>query len=234
MLLKKLYLKILFLPEDSLPENIISENGLIKLRDAILRINFPNEFEDIEKARKRLSFEELFYLQILLALKKRSIKNEVKGITFSSDIRKITGNFIKTKGFELTGAQKKVINEIYFDMKSSHVMNRLLQGDVGSGKTIVSVFGMLIAVDSGYQAALMCPTEILAEQHYSTISAFIEKYNKTAGTDYKVSLLVGGQKKKLRGEILQDIRLGRTNIIVGTHALIQESVEFKNLGFCNY
>jgi len=217
--------------EDSLPENMIAENGLISIREAILRINFPNEFEDIERARKRLSFEELFYLQILLALKKRSIKNEVKGITFSSDIRKITDNFIKTAGFELTGAQKKVINEIYSDMKSTHVMNRLLQGDVGSGKTIVSVFGMLIAVESGYQSALMCPTEILAEQHYSTVSAFIDKYNRTAGTDYKVSLLVGGQKKKLREEILQDIRLGKTNIIIGTHALIQEAVEFKNLGF---
>jgi ATP-dependent DNA helicase RecG len=116
-------------------------------------------------------------------------------------------------------------------MKSDTVMNRLLQGDVGSGKTIVSLYAMLIALYNGYQSALMCPTEILAEQHFNTIKNFIAKYNEVSGNSFKVSLLIGGQKKKLREEILQEIRLGKTNIIIGTHALIQESVEFLKLGF---
>lgn len=219
------------LVEESIPENIIKQYDFIPRKNAILRINFPNETDDIETARRRLSFEELFYVQLLMALKKKGLQNEVKGITFTKDIKQLTENFSKTIKFELTGAQKRVINEIYGDMKSSNIMNRLLQGDVGSGKTIVSIFGMLIAIQSGYQAALMCPTEILAEQHFYTVSKFIEEFNVTAGTNYKVSLLVGGQKKRLRETILQDIRLGNSHIIIGTHALIQESVEFKSLGF---
>ena len=217
--------------EESIPESVIKQYDFIARKDAVLRINFPNQFEDIETARRRLSFEELFYVQLLMALKKKSLQNEIKGITFAADIKILTDNFIKTLGFELTNAQKRVINEIYSDMKSRNIMNRLLQGDVGSGKTIVSVFGMLIALESGYQSALMCPTEILAEQHYYTITNFINDFNKTSGKEYKVSLLVGGQKKRLREHILQDIRLGKTNIIIGTHALIQDAVEFKDLGF---
>lgn len=219
------------LVEESIPEEVIREQELIPRKDAILRINFPNRFEDIETARRRLSFEELFYVQLLMAIKKRSLQNEIKGITFSADIRQLTENFVKALKFDLTDAQKKVINEIYSDMKSKNIMNRLLQGDVGSGKTIVSIFGMLIAAESGYQSALMCPTEILAEQHYFTITNFINAFNEAAGTSIKVSLLVGGQKKRLREEILQDIRLGRSHIVIGTHALIQDAVEFKNLGF---
>ncbi|MEI7484071.1 MAG: ATP-dependent DNA helicase RecG [Ignavibacteriota bacterium] len=219
------------LVEESIPESIIKEYDFIPRKKAILRINFPTQYEDIEIARRRLSFEELFYVQLLMALKRKSLQNEIKGIKFITDIKTLTENFTKITEFELTDAQKRVINEIYTDMKSDNIMNRLLQGDVGSGKTIVSIFGMLIALQSGYQSALMCPTEILAEQHFYTISKFIEKFNAAAGTDYKVSLLVGGQKKRLRETILQDIRLGNSNIIIGTHALIQESVEFKNLGF---
>lgn len=219
------------LVEESIPDSIIKEYDFISRKNAILRINFPAKYEDVEIARRRLSFEELFYVQLLMAMKKRSLQNEIKGIKFVTGIKTLTENFIKTTGFELTEAQKRVINEIYSDMKSDHIMNRLLQGDVGSGKTIVSIFGMLIALESGYQSALMCPTEILAEQHFYTISKFIEKFNVTAGTNYKVSLLVGGQKKRLRETILQGIRLGNSDIVIGTHALIQESVEFKNLGF---
>jgi ATP-dependent DNA helicase RecG len=219
------------LVEESIPESIIKKYDFIPRKKAILRINFPTKYEDIEIARRRLSFEELFYVQLLMALKKRSLQNEIKGIKFITDIKALTESFTKATEFELTDAQKRVINEIYTDMNSEHIMNRLLQGDVGSGKTIVSIFGMLIALQSGYQSALMCPTEILAEQHFYTISKFIEKFNEVAGTDYKVTLLIGGQKRKLRETILQDIRLGNSNIIIGTHALIQESVEFKNLGF---
>jgi ATP-dependent DNA helicase RecG len=216
---------------ESLPEYIIKESNLISRKDAILRINFPLQLTDVETARKRLAFEELFYLQLLMALKKRMVQTEAKGIEFHKDIKELTKNFKSTLKFELTGAQKKVMNEIYFDMKSNKVMNRLLQGDVGSGKTIVSIFAMLIAVENGYQTALMCPTELLAEQHYYTISNFIKEFNEVSGKDIKITFLIGGQKKKLREEYLQDIRLGKTNIIIGTHALIQEAVEYKNLGF---
>lgn len=219
------------LTEETLPEYIIENANLPLKKDSILRINFPLQFSDVEEARKRLAFEELFYLQLLFALKKRSIKNEIKGISFKKDIEKLLKDFEQTCKFELTSAQKKVINEIFADMKSESVMNRLLQGDVGSGKTIVSVFAMLVAVQNGYQSAIMCPTEILAEQHYTTISKFIEEYNKISGENLKATLLVGGQKKKLRDEILEEIHNGRTNIIIGTHALIQEKVEYKNLGF---
>lgn len=211
--------------EETLPENILSEYNLMSRKDAVLRINFPVEMSDVETARKRLSFEELFYLELILALKKKSIQSEKKGITFNKDIKELTEKFKNMLPFELTPAQKRVMNEIYADMKSKKCMNRLLQGDVGSGKTIVAVFSMLIAIENGYQSALMCPTELLAEQHFKTISEFLKPLNIT------VTLLVGGQKKKLRNEILYDIKEGKSNIIIGTHALIQEKVEFKNLGF---
>jgi ATP-dependent DNA helicase RecG len=219
------------LTEETLPEYIIEKAKLPLKKDSILRINFPLKITDIEEARRRLAFEELFYLQLIFALKKRSIKSEVKGISFNKEIEKLKTDFEKTFKFELTSAQKKVIDEIYSDMKSECVMNRLLQGDVGSGKTIVSIFAMLVAVQNGYQAAIMCPTEILAEQHFTTISNFLNEFNNVSGNNYSTTLLVGGQKKKLREELLQDIRLGKTNIIIGTHALIQEKVEYKNLGF---
>ncbi len=211
--------------EETLTEEILNEYNLMSRKEAILRINFPKEIADIETARKRLSFEELFYLELILALKKNSTQNEKKGIRFDKEIKDLTEKFKNLLPYELTNAQRKVINEIYLDMKSDKCMNRLLQGDVGSGKTIVAVFSMLIAIENGYQAGFMCPTELLAEQHYKTISEFLKPLN------INVTLLVGGQKKKLREEILNDIKEGKTNIIIGTHALIQEKVEFKNLGF---
>lgn len=220
-----------YLTSETLPENIIKNKNLPSKKDAVIRINFPLHLRDIEVSRRRLAFEELFYLQLIFALKKKSIKNEVKGISFSKDIEKLTEDFEKAFRFKLTTAQNKVIEEIYGDMKSESVMNRLLQGDVGSGKTIVSIFAMLVAVYNGYQAALMCPTEILAEQHYATISNFLKVYNEISGEDVKAVILVGGQKKKLREELYEEIKSGKSNIIIGTHALIQEKVEFKNLGF---
>ena len=217
--------------KETLPDSILSHGKYISKKDAILLINFPKNYSDVETARKRLAFEELFYLELILALKKLNIKKEKKGISFSKNIDKLTESFKSSLDFELTQAQKRVMNEIYKDMHSEHVMNRLLQGDVGSGKTIVSIFAMLISVENGYQSALMCPTELLAEQHYRTISEFIQKFNEALGKKYNVVLLVGGQKKKLREELLNDIKTGKTNIIIGTHALIQEKVEYKNLGF---
>ncbi|MEP7146170.1 MAG: ATP-dependent DNA helicase RecG [bacterium] len=211
--------------EETLNGNILSDHNLISRKEAILKINFPGEISEIENARKRLSFEELFYLELILALKKNSIHNERKGIKFDKEIKDLTEEFKSILPYELTAAQKRVINEICIDMRSDKCMNRLLQGDVGSGKTIVAVFSILIAVINGYQAAFMCPTELLAEQHYKTISEFLKPLN------INVTLLVGAQKKKIREEILNNIKTGDTKIIIGTHALIQEKVEFRNLGF---
>lgn len=219
------------LTDETLPEYIINSANLPQRKDSILRINFPLQITDVEEARRRIAFEELFYFQMIFALKKKNIKNEVKGISFSHNIDKLKIDFEKACKFKLTNSQIKVIEEIHSDMKSESVMNRLLQGDVGSGKTIVSVFAMLAAVLNGYQSAIMCPTEVLAEQHFSTISKFIKEYNNISGNNYIVTLLVGGQNKKLREELLQNISSGKTNIIIGTHALIQEKVEYKNLGF---
>lgn len=221
------------LTTESLPYDILKENNLISRKDAVLRINFPHSLEQVEIARQRLAFEEIFYLEIIMALRKSSLHNSVKGIKFEKDFHAIIEEVKKVLSFELTNAQKKVINEIYKDMNSERVMNRLLQGDVGSGKTIVALIAIMIAVDNGYQTAFMCPTEILAEQHYKTVSDFAAKINEGRDKEnqIKVSILVGGQKKKLREEILQDIRLGKTHIAIGTHALFQDKVEFNNLGF---
>ena len=216
---------------ETIPASVLTQGNYISKKDAIIKINFPKDFEDVETARRRLAFEELFYLELILALKKRNIKKEQKGISFTKSIDKLIESFNSTLDFELTQAQKRVMNEIFKDMNSNHVMNRLLQGDVGSGKTIVSLFAMLVSVENGYQSALMCPTELLAEQHFKTVSEFIQKFNNVSGSNHKVVLLVGGQKKKFREELLYDIKNGKTHIIVGTHALIQEKVEYNNLGF---
>lgn len=214
-----------------LNDNLLRENNLCNREFALRRINFPIKYDDIENARRRLAFDELFFLQMILALKRKNIKLEKKTFKINTDIKKLSADFTKCLNFELTQSQKDVINEIYKDMKSDAVMNRLLQGDVGSGKTIVAIFSMLIAVESGYQSALMCPTELLSEQHYNTFSAFIKKYNAVTGKNINVVLLQGKQKKKLRDEILYLIKEGKADIIIGTHALIQEAVEYKNLGF---
>lgn len=211
--------------KESLPQSILDNHNLSSKKEAVIRINFPLKYSDIENSRKRLAFEELFYLQLIMALRKEHTQNEKKGISFSNDIMDLNKSFREALEFELTGAQKKVMNEIYEDMKSGKCMNRLLQGDVGSGKTIVAIYAMLVAIENGYQAGFMCPTEILAEQHYKTISNFVSRLG------IKTVLLIGGQKKKLREEILDDIKSGNANIIVGTHALIQEKVEFNKLGF---
>lgn len=223
------------LVDETLTQDILKNNNLISKKDAILRINFPHTFDQVEIARQRLAFEEIFFLEIIMALRKNNLHNTVKGIKFEKDFHPVIEEVKRVLSFELTAAQKRVINEIYKDMNSERVMNRLLQGDVGSGKTIVALIAIMIAVDNGYQTAFMCPTEILAEQHYKTITDFIVKINEnrqgTGKEKINVTILIGGQKKKLREEILQDIRLGKSNIVIGTHALFQDKVEFKNLGF---
>ena len=208
-----------------LSETIRKENNLLDHKKALFRTHYPLSADDTEHARQTIAFEELFYLQLVMALRRKSIENEEQGIVFEKTGDKLNKLFHELIGFELTGAQKRVIKEIRADMKQNKPMNRLLQGDVGSGKTIVAVFCMLIAIENGYQCAFMCPTEILAEQHYKVLSGYFEKLG------VNIVQLVGGQKKKMRDSILSDIGTGKANVIVGTHALIQEKVEFKNLGF---
>lgn len=210
---------------ENLSLQIREENGLLEHKQALLRIHYPLKLEDIEISRQSLAFEELFYLQLIMALKRRRIETHEIGIPFLKTGERLEKLFHELLAFELTDAQKRVIKEIRADMKLSRPMNRLLQGDVGSGKTIVAVFAMLVAIENGYQCAFMCPTEILAEQHYKVLKSYFDKL------DVNIVQLVGGQKKKMREQILQDIRLGKANVVVGTHALIQEGVEFKNLGF---
>ncbi len=161
-----------------------------------------------------------------MLLKRNPFNNEKKGITFDKDIKELTEKFKSILPYELTSSQKKVINEIYLDMRSDKCMNRLLQGDVGSGKTIVAVFSMLIAIENGYQAAFMCPTELLAEQHYRTISEFVKDAECESNITCRRS-----EKKTDEMKYSMISRKVKSNIIIGTHALIQEKVEFKNLGF---
>ncbi len=208
-----------------LPQEIINKHGFPSRKDAVVRINFPVEISDVESARRRLAFDELFYLELVMALKKKSLELEKKGIEFSTESSELHKQLIKSLPFKLTKAQERAIQEIRNDMASSKCMNRLLQGDVGSGKTVVAVYSMLTAIASGYQCAFMCPTEILAGQHFSTLTGMLEELG------ISVCLLVGGQRKKLRNELLEGIKSGSINLVVGTHALIQETVEFKNLGF---
>ena len=211
------------LVEEPLPGELLARTGLAPVREALRGIHFPESLEVLERARARLKFDELFFMQLMLATRRNSVKTELPGIPFQ--VESALARALKERlPFTLTKAQAAVIREITDDMKSPRPMSRLLQGDVGSGKTIVALFAMLIAVDNGYQAAFMAPTEILAEQHFKTLSGFLK--------DGPVSLrlLVGSQRSKLREDVLEDVRRGSAQIVVGTHALIQESVQFSKLG----
>ncbi len=207
-----------------LPPSVLSRQRLQGLKEALRSIHFPGSREDLEAARLRLKFDELFFLQLMLAYRRRNAREAVNGISFSIE-SSLARKLVDSLPFSLTRAQTRVMNEIAADMKSPQPMNRLLQGDVGSGKTIVALMATLIAVDNGYQAVFMAPTEILADQHFRTISALIEPLG------VNVRLLIGGQKKKLREDILEDIRSGRADIVVGTHALLEGNVDFMKLGF---
>ncbi|MBF8248326.1 MAG: ATP-dependent DNA helicase RecG, partial [Bacteroidetes bacterium] len=193
------------------------------LQFAIQNIHFPSSQQSLDLATRRLKFDELFFLQLLLALRRYHFKHEEKGISYKVE-SKLARQLVDSLPFGLTQAQKRVIAEIAADMKTPKPMNRLLQGDVGSGKTIVALLAMLVAIENGYQVAFMAPTEILADQHFRTIASFL----KTIPVN--VRLLIGGQRKKLREDILEDIRSGNAQIVVGTHALIEENVRFASLG----
>lgn len=208
---------------EHIPDTIREKYHLNDIRTAIAQMHFPQSYEARNRAVRRLKFDELFYFQLLMAYRRKELKGTLTGIEFCA-ASELAEAMMRTLPFTLTDAQRRVSAEITADMTSPVPMNRLLQGDVGCGKTIVALLSMLRAVDSGYQAAIMAPTEILAEQHWRSIRSFL------GSLVVNVRLLVGGQKKKLRADVLEDIRRGTANIVVGTHALLQEHVEFANLG----
>lgn len=209
--------------QETLPQYIIDFHKLISLKEALKNIHFPVNSTMLAAAEQRLKFEELFYLQLSL-LKQKSIRMRKDGGILMPKIGDGFNSCYNSLPFPLTGAQKRVIKEMFADMKSGKQMNRLLQGDVGSGKTLVAVLTSLIAVDNGYQTCIMAPTEVLAQQHFKGISKLL------APTGVKVSLLTGSTKAKERKEILPQLLSGEIKILVGTHALIENNVEFKNLG----
>lgn len=209
--------------EESLPEYIMKQQGLVPLHFALRNIHFPTDAISLEKSRYRLKFEELFYLQLSLLKQKYVRSREDQGITMPR-VGEAFNKCYESLPFPLTGAQKRVITEIRNDLKSGHQMNRLLQGDVGSGKTMVAVLTALIAIGNGYQACIMAPTEVLAQQHFKNIQKFL------APTGVKSALLTGSSKTKERKEINQGLEDGSIGIIVGTHALLEDVVVFRNLG----
>lgn len=209
---------------ENLPEPIISKLRFYNRIDSLKKIHFPNSQEELTKARNRLKFEELFFLQLMLLRAKVKREETVKGFVFG-EVGQVFNTFYNHHlPFSLTEAQKRVMREIRKDMGSGHQMNRLLQGDVGSGKTIVALMCMLLAADNGFQSVLMAPTEVLAMQHYKSISELVE------GLDIKIAFLSGSITGSPRTEILESLKAGKTNILIGTHAVIEEWVEFASLG----
>ena len=210
--------------EDTLPADVLQKRALIPLGKALVNMHCPTAIDNLHKAQARLKYEELFFLELHIL---KYLKGETKKLPGSVFVKvgdyfnNFYGNYLQ---FPLTGAQKRVIKEIRRDLCSGHQMNRLLQGDVGSGKTIVAFMTMLIALDNGFQACLMAPTEILATQHYESLSQMCEKIG------VKIALLTGSTKKKDREWINDQLVSGELQILVGTHALIEDTVQFHNLG----
>ena len=209
--------------EESLPEYLMKQCGLVPLHFALRNIHFPKDMISLEKAKYRLKFEELFYLQLSL-LKQKYIRSRAEHGIRMTKVGEAFNLCYNSLPFPLTGAQKRVITEIRNDMKSGRQMNRLLQGDVGSGKTMVAVLTALIAIGNGFQACIMAPTEVLAQQHYKNIQKFL------APTGVKSALLTGSSKASERREVHSGLEDGSIGIIVGTHALIEDNVIFRNLG----
>ena len=210
--------------DETLSPSIIEQHHLLPLTDALYNIHFPRNPELLRKAQYRLKFEELFYIQLNLLRYVKERRNKFRGLAFEKVGEIFNTFYSKNLPFALTGAQKRVIKEMRRDMGSGRQMNRLLQGDVGSGKTLVALMSMLIALDNGYQACMMAPTEILAAQHYETISHFLK------GMDVRVELLTGTVKGKRRETILRDLLTGDVHILIGTHAVIEDTVNFSSLG----
>lgn len=211
--------------EETLPAYIIERGKLMTLSEALKNIHFPSSSTLLQKAQARLKFDELFLVQLNLLFIKSTRYLKVKGHVFSVVGNKFNQFYHQNLPFELTNAQKRVIKEIRKDIGSGKQMNRLLQGDVGSGKTLVALMSMLIAIDNGYQACIMAPTEILANQHFETLSTFLK------GIDINIGLLTGSTKRSERIKLHAMLEDGSLNLLVGTHALIEDVVKFKNLGF---
>ena len=215
--------KGLGLEQETLPEYIMKQYGLVPLRYAIRNIHFPQDMTSLEKSKYRLKFEELFFLQLSLLKQKYVRSRDINGIHMPK-VGDAFNRCYEALPFPLTGAQKRVITEIRNDMKSGQQMNRLLQGDVGSGKTMVAVLTALIAIGNGYQACIMAPTEVLAQQHFKNIQKFL------APTGVRSALLTGSTKTSERREVHEGLADGTIGIIVGTHALLEDVVVFQNLG----
>ena len=206
-------------------ENVVRCQRFMSRDEALRTVHYPQNAKDLERARLRLKFEELFYIQLNILRYASDQRRKFRGYIFSQVGEVFNTFYSKYLPFPLTGAQKRVIKEIRKDMGSGRQMNRLLQGDVGSGKTLVALMSMLIAIDNGYQACIMAPTEILAEQHLQTIMGFLKDM------DLRVALLTGIVKGKRRDEVLEGLMDGTINILVGTHAVIEDTVQFARLGF---
>ena len=209
---------------ETLPKTLLNQYKLISKNQALRQIHFPDDQHKLTRAQMRLKFEEFFYMQMQLVLKNVQRKQKIKGHLFEKVGSNFNNFFTDHLALELTEAQKRVIKEIRLDMGTGRQMNRLLQGDVGSGKTIVALLLMLIAIDNNYQACLVAPTEILAQQHYQSLSDQLKKIN------LNVALLTGSTPKKERESIHQGLQNGELNILIGTHAVFEYTVQFKQLG----
>lgn len=223
-LTKSLVEKIGYQLPETLPDFITGKLHLMSRSDALRIIHYPKDAKELEKARLRLKFEELFYVQLNIVRYASDHRRKYRGFVFNRIGDNFNGFYHNNLPFPLTGAQKRVIREIRHDMGSGRQMNRLLQGDVGSGKTLVALMSMLIALDNGFQACIVAPTEILAEQHLATIQEFLQ------GMNIRVELLTGIVKGKRRETVLEGLKNGDIKILVGTHAVIEDTVLFAQLG----
>ena len=210
--------------DETLPAPLLARLQMIPAGEAMKNIHFPESLEKLHQAQLRLKFDELFYIQLNLLYTATLRRNKLKGFVFPVVGEKFNTFYEKYLPFALTNAQKRVIREIRSDMRTGRQMNRLLQGDVGSGKTLVALMTMLLAIDNGHQACIMAPTEILANQHYATIKEFLQEM------DVSVELLTGSTTKKKREKLLPDLASGMIDILIGTHALIENTVVFQSLG----
>lgn len=209
---------------ETLPEYLIKRFALLNLRDSLVNIHFPQNAKILNEARQRLKFEELFYIQLSILQQIAWQNMNISGFVFDKIGHYFNTFFNTYLPFELTNAQKKVLREIRKDVGSGRQMNRLLQGDVGSGKTLVALMAMLMAVDNGYQACIMAPTEILATQHYASLQEML------GDIGLEVALLTGSTKKKDREVLHEKLQNGKLNILIGTHAVLEDTVKFSNLG----
>jgi ATP-dependent DNA helicase RecG len=222
-LIKQIFLEKILIKE-TLSDDLLSQLNLVSKKDALFNIHFPKDQEWLAKAQKRLKFEEFFFLQLQMLRQKLNRKKKIRGFVFDKVGDNFNNFYNNYLPFLLTDAQKKVLKEIRKDMATGAQMNRLLQGDVGSGKTIVAILSILLALDNGFQAAFIAPTEILAKQHFNAVKKLLIELPVT------VTLLTGSTKIKVRNKIFKDLESGELNILIGTHAVLENKVIFNNLG----